>query len=88
MPAPSIPRRESDEAQADVMRPITLRIDVPADYPDDLRDDLMRICRMAAPMLAEGTPAEVLLRKWMPREWVAPLATVPRGDWPPPEPQP
>jgi hypothetical protein len=41
--------------------------------------------RHAALLLAEGVPVEVLLQKWMPREY-PPYRL--RPDWPPPEAQP
>lgn len=61
---------------------LLLRLEVPASYPDAVADGLIRLCRLAAPMLAEGIPVESIIRKFTPREWAQ------RPDWPPPEAQP
>jgi hypothetical protein len=76
-----VPRYEGHPAEP--TRIITIQMEVPESYPDDIHTEALRVLRVGVPMLAEGTPAEVLIRKWMPRDWVPP-----RGDWPPPEPQP
>ena len=83
MTTPSVPRFDTDD-RTEPTRPITLRLDVPSSYPE-MTTELMRLMRAGALMLAEGVPVEVLMSKWMPREWRAYRGP---GDWPPPEAQP